>query len=42
MNNPARATREPVPKLLALVRALARADEAADYARLTGAKRKAG
>jgi hypothetical protein len=42
MKSPARISREPAPELLALVRALARADEAADYARLTGAKRKAG
>jgi hypothetical protein len=34
MNTPARIKAEPVPELLALVRALARADEARDYARL--------
>lgn len=34
MNTPARISREPVPELLALVRALARADATDDYARL--------
>lgn len=32
MNNPARISRQPVPELVALVRALARAAEAEDYA----------
>lgn len=31
MNNPARISRQPVPELLDLVRALARMDEARDY-----------
>lgn len=34
MNTPARISRAPVPELLALVRALARADAKRDYARL--------